>query len=236
MHGESLPGRLRRDYSFDLGALRIRRVRLRLVMPRLPLSMLGGWAPARDPAWMNSSELLDAAGRRRSPATMPGFHYGRPRRNKGRTYPADLPTVEEIVAVMRRAGDRPPGLRTRALIVLLWRAGLRINEALSLAESDLDPARGSILIRRGKGGRRRQVGMDAWGGEHLDRWLEIRVTMPVGALLCVLAGPTGGRPWSATAARGPCAISPCPPASAAASLRISSATRMPSRWLARAYH
>lgn len=133
---------------------------------------------------------------------MPGFHYGRPRRNKGRTYPADLPTVEEIVAVMRRAGDRPPGLRTRALIVLLWRAGLRINEALSLAESDLDPARGSILIRRGKGGRRRQVGMDAWGGEHLDRWLEIRVTMPVGALLCVLAGPTGGRPWSATAARG----------------------------------
>jgi hypothetical protein len=37
--------------------------------------------------------------------------------------PADPPTVEEIVAVMRRAGDRAPGLRTRALIVLLWRAG-----------------------------------------------------------------------------------------------------------------
>jgi hypothetical protein len=26
--------------------------------------------------------LLDAAGRRRSPATMPGFHAGRPPRNK----------------------------------------------------------------------------------------------------------------------------------------------------------
>ena len=112
---------------------------------------------------MTSSELLDAAGRRRSPATMPGFHCGRPPRNKGRTYPADPPTVEEIVAVMRRAGDRTPGLRTRALIVLLWRAGLRINEALSLAESDLDPARGSILVRRGKRGRRRQVGMGTWG-------------------------------------------------------------------------
>jgi site-specific recombinase XerD len=35
--------------------------------------------------------------------------------------------------VMRRASDRTPGLRTRALIVLLWRVGLRINEALSLA-------------------------------------------------------------------------------------------------------
>jgi hypothetical protein len=27
--------------------------------------------------------LLDAAGRRRSPATMPGYHAGRPLRNKG---------------------------------------------------------------------------------------------------------------------------------------------------------
>jgi hypothetical protein len=41
--------------------------------------------------------LLDAAGRPRSPATLPGFHAGRPPRNKGRRYPADPPTVEEIV-------------------------------------------------------------------------------------------------------------------------------------------
>jgi hypothetical protein len=58
---------------------------------------------------MTASELLDAAGRRRSPATTPGFHCGRPPRNKGRRYPADPPTVEEIVAVMRCAGDRRPG-------------------------------------------------------------------------------------------------------------------------------
>ena len=82
---------------------------------------------------MTSPQLLDAAGRRRSPATMPDFHRGRPPRNKGLQYPADPPTVEEIVAVMRCAGDRPYGLRTRALIVLLWRSGLRITEALSLA-------------------------------------------------------------------------------------------------------
>jgi hypothetical protein len=47
--------------------------------------------------------LLDAAGRRRSPATLPGYHAGRPPRNKGMRYPADPPTVEEIVAVMRHA-------------------------------------------------------------------------------------------------------------------------------------
>jgi site-specific recombinase XerD len=109
-----------------------------------------------------STVLLDAAGRRRSPATMPGFHTGRPPRNKGRRYPADPPKVEEIVAVMRQAGTTPHGLRMRGLIVVLWRAGLRIHEALALTEADLDARRGSVLVRRGKGGRRRAVGMDDW--------------------------------------------------------------------------
>ena len=78
-----------------------------------------------------SEMLLDRAGRRRSPATMPGFHAGRPPRNKGLRYPADPPKVEEIVAVMRMAGDDTHGRRLRGLIVVLWRAGLRIQEALS---------------------------------------------------------------------------------------------------------
>ena len=87
--------------------------------------------------------------------------------------------------------------------MVLWRGGLRIQEALSLIESDLDPRRGSILIRRGKGNRRREVGMDAWAwSDHLAPWLAARVELPVGALFCVIDGPTRGRPWSATAARG----------------------------------
>jgi hypothetical protein len=38
--------------------------------------------------------------------------------------------VEEIIAVMRAAGEDADGARLRALIVILWRAGLRIGEAL----------------------------------------------------------------------------------------------------------
>ena len=87
-----------------------------------------------------SELLLDAAGRRRSPATLPEFHAGRPPRNKGIRYPADPPTIEEIVTVMRHAGDSVHGRRLRGLIVVLWRAGLRIHEALALAEADLDRA------------------------------------------------------------------------------------------------
>jgi integrase len=97
--------------------------------------------------------VLDAAGRRRSPATMPGYHTGRPPRNKGQLHPADPPTVEEIIAVMRHASDDRHGLRLRALIVVLWRSGLRIQEALALGEHDLDPRRGSLLVRSGKAAR-----------------------------------------------------------------------------------
>src|ERR1700676_1618934 len=155
--------------------------------------------PTREEAM--ESTLLDAAGHRRSPATLPGYHRGRPPRNKGEEYPADPPTVEEIGAVMRTIGDRAQGHRLRALIVLLWRAGLRISEALSLQEGDLDRSRGAVLVRRGKGGKRREVGMDRWAWEQLDPWLEIRCELPIGAMLCVIHGPTAGRRWEASAAR-----------------------------------
>jgi hypothetical protein len=39
-----------------------------------------------------------------------------------------------------------------------------------------------VLVRRGKGGHRREVGMDDWGFEPLDAWLKVRQVMPVGPL------------------------------------------------------
>jgi integrase-like protein len=152
---------------------------------------------------MSSELFLDPTGRRRSPPAMPGHNAGHAPRNKDQVYPADPPTVDEIVAVMRQAPADRHGLGLRALIVVLWRGGPRIQEALSLIESDLDPRRGSILIRRGKGNRRREVGMHAWAwSDHVAPWLADRVELPAGALFCVIDGPTRGRPWSATAARG----------------------------------
>jgi hypothetical protein len=54
---------------------------------------------------MPATTLLDACGRRRSPATLSSFHQGRAPRNKGQRYPADPPTAEEAIAVMHAAGD-----------------------------------------------------------------------------------------------------------------------------------
>jgi integrase len=101
-----------------------------------------------------------------------------------------------------KSGPGPYADRLRGLIAILWRAGLRISEALALTESDLDPKTGSVLVRAGKGGKRRMVGMNDWGWEHVSRWTEHRIGLPIGPLFCILAGPTRGRGWSATEARG----------------------------------
>jgi len=161
-------------------------------------------------------QLFDAAGRRRSPATLPDFHAGRAPANKGQRYAADPPTVDEIIAIMRVARNAPYGNRLNGLIVVLWRAGLRINEAVSLIETDLEQRRGSILVRHGKNDRRRVVGMDAWGWAALESWVAERLTLPVGPLFCVVAGPTRG-PRVVGQRRSPgasshCARGGCPPA------------------------
>src|SRR5450755_4936225 len=100
---------------------------------------------------------------------MPGHHARRAPRNKGQRYPADPPTVDEIVAVMREAGEDRHGRRLRALIVVLWRAGLRIQEALALTETDLDERRGSVLITHGKNDKRREVGWTRGRGQRSRR-------------------------------------------------------------------
>jgi integrase len=99
---------------------------------------------------------------------------------------------EEIILVIRQAGPGPYADRTRGLIAILWRAGLRISEALALTETDLDSKTGSVLLRVGKGGKRRTVGMDDWAWEHVARWTEHRVQLPIGPLFCILAGRRAG--------------------------------------------
>ena len=56
---------------------------------------------------MTVSVVLDSAGAARRRRW--GYHAGRPPRNKGMRYPADPPTVEEIVSVMRQVAEERRG-------------------------------------------------------------------------------------------------------------------------------
>ncbi len=145
---------------------------------------------------------VDARGYPRTAATLPDHQRGRAPGNRGRTYAPDPPTVEDIARLLAACPETPHGRRTHALIVLLWRTGLRISEALDLTESDLHHADRSIVVRRGKGGRRRITMMDEWAWTAVGPWLEHRRTLPVGPVFCVLTGPTAGtRAWQATDVR-----------------------------------
>lgn len=87
--------------------------------------------------------------------------------------------------------------RLRAAMVLLDRTGIRVSELLDLIESDLIHDDQTIIIRNGKGGKRRLVGMDAWGWNEIDRWIEIRNEfVKPGYLLPNIQGVSSGAKWA----------------------------------------
>lgn len=121
--------------------------------------------------------------------------------NKGRTFepdPIDAAEVAQLLAVCRPLVAGRVGwlsaLRLTAQIVVLYRTGIRISELLALEENDLDPVEQSLVIKRGKGGKRRVVLMDEWGWRELQPWLTARRELPTGALFCVVRGRSAGKP------------------------------------------
>jgi site-specific recombinase XerC len=108
------------------------------------------------------------AGRRSSRAIAPGYHAGRAPGNKGRRYPPEILTVEEVRALIAGCSNRAPtGVRNRALIVVLYRGGLRLEEALGLMARDVDARRGTVNVRHGQG---RQAPRRGWTPRRSRCW------------------------------------------------------------------
>src|SRR5262249_366797 len=100
--------------------------------------------------------------------------------NKGRHYPAEILTADEVRALIRACSNRAPtGVRNRALLVLLYRAGCRISEALRLLPKDLDRGAGTTTVLRGKGGKRRTIGLDPGAFAVVERWLDVRTKLGI---------------------------------------------------------
>lgn len=112
--------------------------------------------------------------------------------NKGKQFPAEPLTPDEARLLFNACSKRAPtGIRNRALLVLLYRGGLRISEALAVLPKDLNPEAGTVRVLRGKGRTARLVGLDAGAWAVLQVWMERRVQLGIGArapLFCTLAG------------------------------------------------
>jgi integrase len=123
---------------------------------------------------------------------------------KGRELELDAYDPDEIAALMDACGNSTTGVRNRAMIAVLYSAGLRIAEACALRPSDVTldhpPA---VHVRSGKGRRERTVGMwrpqagwDPQAPAHLTAWLEKRKALGVtnrAPLFCAIADGVRGR-------------------------------------------
>ena len=108
--------------------------------------------------------------------------------NTGRKFPAEPLSSDEVKALLRACSPRAAtGIRNRALIVVLYRAGLRISEALALLPKDLDLANGTIRILHGKGDQARTVGLDAGAWAILQLWLDRRAALGINGHCCVFS-------------------------------------------------
>jgi site-specific recombinase XerD len=86
---------------------------------------------------------------------------------RGRRLP-DAPKAREIESELAALeGDGPLALRNRALVELLYSAGLRSAEAVGLDLGDLDFEQELVHVRHGKGGKDRVVPL----GEEAAAWL-----------------------------------------------------------------
>lgn len=113
--------------------------------------------------------------------------------NKGQKFPAELLTDEDVEALLGACSRRgSAGVRNRALISVIYRGMLRIDEALSLVPSDVDLDRQTILVKQGKRRKRRLVGLPSSTCDAVARWLDVRKELKVGARKPVFCGIENG--------------------------------------------
>lgn len=112
--------------------------------------------------------------------------------NKGKKLPPEPLTGDEVRTLISMCSKRAlTGVRNRALIVVLYRAGLRISEALSLRTKDLDVEAGTLRVLHGKGDRSRVVGLDDGAWAVLQVWLDRRAAAGLKGqppIFCTLRG------------------------------------------------
>ncbi len=117
---------------------------------------------------------------------------GERRTNRGRRLPPEILTDDEVHALLRACSAKAAtGIRNRALITVLYRSGLRINEALSAYPKDVDRSAGAIRVLHGKGKRARTVGIDPGAMAVIERWFDMRTRIGLSGkqrLFCTLQG------------------------------------------------
>jgi len=96
----------------------------------------------------------------------------------------DLP---EILRLLAACPNSTSGIRNRALLAVLYGAGLRITEGLAIKKADIDFKNHLVVIHNGKGGKARTVSLMPIMFQHIEVWIERRAKIGLngrGPLFC----------------------------------------------------
>lgn len=127
-------------------------------------------------------------------------HY---KSTKGRKFHTEIYTKEEVIAVVGACNNGASGLRNRVLIIILYRCGLRISEALGIKSSDYNADDGTIRVI-GKGNKMRLTGLDSLTKQNLDLWMSKRREIGISGnppIFCGISKSNFGRPISSVYVR-----------------------------------
>jgi integrase/recombinase XerD len=91
----------------------------------------------------------------------------------GRRLPREILTAEEVELVMSQPDlTTLLGLRDRAILETFYSTGVRRRELSNLTLYDLDPARGSLMVREGKGRKDRVIPIGARARQWIQKYLD----------------------------------------------------------------
>jgi len=90
-----------------------------------------------------------------------------------RTLPKAL-APEEMAAMLDAPAQDPIAMRDLAMFELMYSSGLRVGEIVGLQADDVDPETAIVRVRKGKGGKERDVPVGAAALSALARWMEVR--------------------------------------------------------------
>jgi site-specific recombinase XerD len=106
--------------------------------------------------------------------------------NKGKLFPPEIYSSEELEKLLASFPGSKTGLRNRALAATYIYSAVRCAEALDLTPRDINLDECSVLIRNGKGSKRRLVGINCKAIPFIQAWIKCR---PAGGhLYCTQRG------------------------------------------------
>jgi site-specific recombinase XerD len=114
--------------------------------------------------------------------------------NKGRKYPPKPFAPEVVQAILDACPDTSTGIRNRALVTLMYRAGLGVSETLNLRTSSIDFRTHSVQLPYAKSGITQTRRFPPSADDALQRWIQKREELGLGPglLFCTVRPPPGG--------------------------------------------